>query len=236
MEPRDLSAFEERIGYRFTNGELLREALRHSSFANESEDSTIHDNERFEFLGDAVLSLVIGHLLMQRFPKVKEGDLSRMRANLVNEAQLAKMARAIDLGNYLQLGKGELQSSGHKKNSILAGSFEALTAAVFLDGGFAKSTEFIHIHFSAHIDRLQQATNQLDFKSKLQEVVQTGQGRMPEYAVVREEGPDHDKTFWVSLKVADAESLGSGKNKKAAEQEAARAMLELIDRTPRPDS
>ena len=140
------------------------------------------------------------------------------------------MARAIDLGNYLQLGKGELQSGGHKKNSILAGSFEALTASVYLDGGFNKSTEFIRTHFSPHIDRLQQATNQLDFKSKLQEEVQTGQGSMPEYAVVREDGPDHDKTFWVRLKVADVESLGSGKNKKAAEQEAARAMLEIFEK------
>lgn len=229
METRDLKILEKRIGHRFNSREPLEEALRHSSFANESTDPSLHDNERFEFLGDAVLSLVIGHLLMQRFPGVKEGDLSRMRANLVNETQLARMARAIDLGAYLQLGKGELQTGGHQKNSILAGSYEALTAAVYLDGGFAKSIDFISKHFLPLIDKLQKSTHQLDFKSKLQEVVQTRPGSMPEYSIVREEGPDHDKTFWVSLKVDDVESLGSGKSKKAAEQEAARAMLETID-------
>lgn len=228
MEPSELAPFEKRIGYRFNNSALLEEALRHSSFANEADDSMLQDNERFEFLGDAVLSLVIGHLLMQQFPEVKEGDLSRMRASLVNESQLAQMARAIDLGNYLQLGKGELQTGGHKKNSILAGSYEALVAAVYLDGGFKRSVDFISIHFLPLIDRLMQSSNQLDFKSKLQEVVQTGKGSMPEYSVVREEGPDHDKTFWVALKIDQVESLGSGKSKKAAEQEAARKMLETI--------
>ena len=220
---------ENQIGYRFNDRAPLEEALRHSSFANESADPSLNDNERLEFLGDAVLSLVIGDLLMQRFPDVREGDLSRMRANLVNETQLAKMARDIDLGTYLQLGKGEQQTGGQKKNSILAGSYEALTAAVYLDGGFAESIDFISRHFLPLIDKLQKSTNQLDFKSKLQEVVQTRQGSMPEYRVVREEGPDHDKTFWVSLQVAEFESLGSGKSKKAAEQEAAHAMLEKFE-------
>lgn len=228
MESRDLSKFEKQIGYRFSNSELLEEALRHSSFANEADDSRLQDNERFEFLGDAVLSLVIGHLLMQRFPEVKEGELSRMRANLVNETQLAKMAHAIDLGDCLQLGKGELQTGGHKKNSILAGSYEALVAAVYLDGGFKQSIDFISNHFLPHIERFLESSNQLDFKSKLQEVVQTGKGSLPIYAVIREEGPDHDKTFWVSLKVDNVDTLGSGKSKKAAEQEAARMMLEII--------
>lgn len=228
MAPTDLTPLEKQIGYRFSNCVLLEEALRHSSFANETDDSQLQDNERFEFLGDAVLSLVIGHLLMQQFPEVREGDLSRMRANLVNESQLAQMARTIDLGNYLQLGKGELQTGGNKKNSILAGSYEALVAAVYLDGGFKPSVDFISTHFQPHIDRLMQSSNQLDFKSKLQEVVQTGKGSMPEYKVVREEGPDHDKTFWVSLTVDQVDSLGSGKSKKAAEQEAARKMLDII--------
>ena len=230
MENHDLTLLEKQIGYRFKDREHLEEALRHSSFANESADPSLHDNERFEFLGDAVLSLVIGHLLMQRFPEAKEGDLSRMRANLVNESQLAKMARVIDLGAYLQLGKGEIQTGGQKKNSILAGSYEALTAAVYLDGGFAISVDFISRHFLPLIDSLQKSKSQLDFKSKLQEVVQNRRGGMPEYTIIREEGPDHDKTFWVSLKVLDHESAGTGKSKKAAEQEAARAMLEMLEK------
>ncbi len=230
MDTRDLKRIEKQIGYRFKDRETLEEALRHSSFANESADPTLNDNERFEFLGDAVLSLVIGHLLMQRFPDVKEGDLSRMRANLVNESQLAKMARTIDLGAYLQLGKGEMQTGGQKKNSILAGSYEALTAAVYLDGGFTESVDFISRHFLPLIDSLEKSKSPLDFKSKLQEVVQTRQGSMPEYSIIREEGPDHDKTFWVSLKVMDQESAGSGKSKKAAEQEAARAMLKMLEK------
>jgi ribonuclease III len=229
METRDLKTLENQIGYRFKSDGPLEEALRHSSYANESADPSLRDNERLEFLGDAVLGLVIGHLLMQRFPDLREGDLSRMRANLVNESQLATMARAIDLGAYLQLGKGELQTGGRNKNSILAGSYEALTAAVYLDGGFENSVDFARRHFLPLIDSLEQTTHQLDFKSKLQEAVQTRQGNMPEYSVIREEGPDHDKTFWVSLTVADIESLGSGKSKKAAEQAAARAMLEIIE-------
>jgi ribonuclease III len=229
MENRDLKTIEKLIGYRFQNRGTLEEALRHSSFANESADPSLRDNERLEFLGDAVLGLVIGHLLMQRFPGLREGDLSRMRANLVNESRLARVARAIDLGGFLQLGKGELQTGGRNKDSILAGSYEALTAAVYLDGGFEKSVGFVRRHFLALIDNLEQAANQLDYKSKLQEAVQTRPGNMPEYSVVREEGPDHDKTFWVSLTVADIESMGSGKSKKAAEQAAARAMLEIIE-------
>lgn len=225
---RQLSSLQEKIGYRFNRLELLEEALRHSSFANESPDSSLHDNERFEFLGDAVLSLVIGHLLMQRFPSCREGELSRMRANLVNETQLARMAREIELGCFLQLGKGELQTGGRQKSSILAGSYEALNAAVYLDGGFERSVDFIGSFFRPLIDRLRESTDQLDFKSKLQEVVQTRQGGMPEYSVVREEGPDHDKTFWTAVKVGEARSLGTGKSKKAAEQDAARVMLELF--------
>jgi ribonuclease III len=228
METHDLKTLEKQIGYRFKSDGLLEEALRHSSFANESADPSLRDNERFEFLGDAVLGLAIGHLLMQRFPDLREGDLSRMRANLVNESQLAKMARAIDLGAYLQLGKGELHTGGRNKNSILAGSYEALTAAVYLDGGFDNSVDFVGRHFLPLIDNLERTADQLDFKSKLQEAVQTRQSDMPEYSVIREEGPDHDKTFWVSLTVGDIESMGSGKSKKAAEQAAARAMLEII--------
>ena len=126
---------EQKLGYQFHSRDLLDEALRHSSYVNEQSDSALRDNERFEFLGDAVLNLIVGHILMERYPDLKEGDLSRTRANLVNETHLAIMARSIDLGAGLQLGKGEIQTNGMEKNSILSGAFEALMAAVYLDGG-----------------------------------------------------------------------------------------------------
>lgn len=229
MESKDYGTFEDRMGYRFRNSELLAEALRHSSYVNENADGGLRDNERMEFLGDAVLNLVVGHMLMQRFPDLREGDLSRMRANLVNESQLAHMAREIDLGDHLQLGKGELQTGGRNKNSILAGSYEALVASVFLDGGYAQGAAFVTAHFRPLIAGEPQAATQLDYKSKLQEVTQTSQGSMPEYEVVREEGPDHDKTFTVSVKAAGRDYRGSGKSKKAAEQEAARRALARLE-------
>jgi ribonuclease-3 len=225
MENENGAVLQDRMRYRYRNPKLLAEALRHSSFVNETPDEKLRDNERMEFLGDAVLNLIVGHMLMQRFPDLREGDLSRMRANLVNESQLAEMARSIDLGACIQLGKGELQTGGRNKNSILAGTYEALVASVYLDGGFEQSVDFISTHFQPLIERKPQTANQLDYKSKLQEAIQTGLGSMPAYEVVREEGPDHDKTFWVSVKVAGRDCRGSGKSKKAAEQEAARQAL-----------
>ncbi|MGD8883539.1 MAG: ribonuclease III domain-containing protein, partial [Desulfobacterales bacterium] len=136
MKTSDHFEIENKLEYEFRSKELLDEALRHSSFVNEQPDADLRDNERFEFLGDAVLNLIVGHILMERYPNLKEGDLSRIRANLVNESQLAIIARAIDLGAFIRLGKGEIQTHGSEKNSILAGAFEALIAAVYLDGGF----------------------------------------------------------------------------------------------------
>jgi ribonuclease III len=166
---------------------------------------------------------------MQRFPDLKEGDLSRMRANLVNESQLAEMARTIDLGAYLQLGRGEIQTNGREKNSILADSFEALIAAVYLDGGFMAAFEIIETNILPIIDHMHPEVSHHDYKSTLQELVQDNQGKMPKYSVIHEEGPDHDKTFWIALNVFDIETQGCGKSKKMAEQDAARIALELIN-------
>ena len=143
MSINDLHEIEEKLCYHFTSIDLLEEALRHSSYVNEQIDTDLRDNERLEFLGDAVLNLVIGHILMQRNPDLKEGDLSRIRANLVNEAQLARIARWVDLGSFIMLGKGEIQTQGREKNSILADTFEALLAAVYLDGGFDAAFKII---------------------------------------------------------------------------------------------
>ena len=228
MNNNDLVEIERKLGYRFHSIDILNEALRHSSFVNEQPDLDLRDNERFEFLGDAVLNLVVGHILMQRYPDLKEGDLSRMRANLVNESQLARIARSIHLGSFIRLGKGEIQTKGREKNSILADTFEALLAAVYLDGGFEAALNLIDANFSPLLEGEPTTADHHDYKSKLQELVQEKQGAMPKYRVIREEGPDHEKTFWIELTVFDIETQGSGKSKKMAEQDAARQALELL--------
>ena len=228
----DFSELERRLCYRFKNKDLLDESLRHSSFANEQPDPTLADNERFEFLGDAVLNLTIGHILMQHFPDLKEGDLSRMRANLVNETQLASIARKINVGSYIQLGKGEIQTNGREKNSILANTFEAIIAAIYLDGGFAAAFNIVLEHFSVLFDAITAPNADHDYKSRLQEIVQTTKKTVPIYTITHENGPDHDKTFWVKLEVGELQAEGVGKSKKMAEQDAARKGLEML----KPDS
>ena len=165
---------------------------------------------------------------MRRYPDMQEGELSRMRANLVNESQLAKMARSFELGAYIQLGKGEIQTLGREKNSILADTYEALAAAVYLDGGFDAAFRFIETKFLPLMDRLHSTASNYDYKSQLQEMVQVSHGAMPDYKIIREDGPDHDKTFCVELNVLDIKTQGTGKNKKAAEQEAARKAMEIL--------
>jgi ribonuclease III len=219
----------QKLHYTFQNKAFLEEALRHSSFVNEQPDSELRDNERFEFLGDAVLNLTISHLLMQRYPDLKEGDLSRLRAALVNESRLASIARKLDLGSYLQLGKGELQTNGREKQSILADTFEAMIAAIYLDGGFDVAFNAIRHHFGKRIDSCTAPASNQDYKSRLQELVQEKLKRVPRYKVIHESGPDHDKTFSVSLTVRDLTVEGQGKSKKTAEQDAARNALEILE-------
>jgi ribonuclease-3 len=224
------AALETRIKYRFRNAGLLEEAMRHSSYVNEFHEPGMRDNERLEFLGDAVLNLAAGHLLLERFPGTREGDISRMRASLVNEVQLAAVSRSLGLGEFIRLGKGEARTGGQTKTSILAGALEALMAAVYLDGGFESAFELAERHFEPLIRRLDAADGNTDFKSRLQEWIQAQArpGDMPGYAVIRDEGPDHDKTFWVKLTVSGIETEGVGKSKKAAEQDAAAKALELL--------
>lgn len=228
MLSMESSAFMQKLGYHFTDEALISEAFRHSSYVNEQADSGLRDNERLEFLGDAVLNLVVGHLLMQRYPEMREGDLSRMRANLVNESQLAEIARTIDLGSHIVLGKGELLSNGSDKNSILADTFEAVVAAVFLDGGFNAAYRIIENHLAPLLEVIHTLSSSQDFKSRLQELIQVNQQQMPDYSVIDENGPDHDKTFCVRLKVLDLITEGRGKSKKQAEQDAARNALNIL--------
>ncbi|MBW2741075.1 MAG: ribonuclease III [Deltaproteobacteria bacterium] len=224
----NLSEFEQKILYKFNKISILEEALSHSSFVNEQDDANIKDNECFEFLGDAVLNLVVGHILMQRYPDLNEGDLSRMRAGLVNESQLATIARAIDLGSFLKLGRGEIQTNGCEKNSILADTFEAVIAAVYIDGGFDEAFKMIEKHFSDLFNSIGASLDNHDYKSRIQELVQENYKITPQYRMLQESGPDHDKTFNVQLDVREVRTEGTGKSKKMAEQDAARKALEIL--------
>ena len=228
--PSDLSPFEKNLKYRFKNPGLLEEALRHSSFVNEQAESGMRDNERLEFLGDAVLNLTVGHILMDRYPYLKEGDLSRTRAGLVNETQLAEIARKIDLGVFVRLGKGERQTDGMQKNSILANTLEAVIAAIYLDGGLDAVFDVIDTHFSMLSEPVVPQTTHLDYKSRLQELIQTMKGEIPLYDVIDESGPDHDKTFSVQLTVRGVSTKGVGKSKKLAELDAAQKAFELLEK------
>lgn len=224
----DLKKLQQELLYEFKNTDILSQALRHSSFVNENLELDIQDNERLEFLGDAVLNLVVGHVLMKRYPELNEGDLSKVRAGLVNESQLASIAEQMDLGLYIQLGKGEIQTKGWEKKSILANTFEALIAAVYLDGGFDAAFNIIDGRFSPLFDDVVTSPANQDYKSQVQELVQMKRQEMPVYTVVHENGPDHNKTFRVRLEVGEMQAEGAGKSKKAAEQEAARKGLELL--------
>jgi len=230
MTTFQLTTIEERIQYAFDDKQLLEEALRHASYVNESGRDDWSDNERLEFLGDAVLNLVISHILMQRHPGLNEGDLSRLRANLVNESKLAEVARGLGLGDFLKLGKGEIQTLGREKNSILADSFEALLAAVYLDGGLDTVSRIIELRMMPIIDQAGTMSQQHDHKSRLQELVQAERGCIPTYELTRENGPDHDKTFWVRLRAHDVTTEGVGKSKKGAEQDAARKALDIFQK------
>jgi ribonuclease-3 len=220
---------QETLRYQFTNPILLEEALRHSSYVNEQPDADLRDNERLEFLGDAVLNLVIGHLLMQTYPQMREGDLSRIRANLVNETQLSEIARSLELGPHLLLGKGEIQSNGQEKNSLLANAFEAVMAAIYLDSGLAAASAVVQHLFNDLVESAPTATSGQDYKSRLQEAVQSTIKEIPQYRVVDECGPDHEKTFTVAMSVGTIQTQGMGRSKKAAEQDAARKGLELLE-------
>lgn len=229
MSEQELSSLEDELGYQFKNIGLFREALQHSSYVNEQRDLDLQDNERLEFLGDAVLDLVITHILMEQFPKTREGDLSRMRATIVNESQLSLVAQRLNLGQHLLLGRGEAQSNGQEKKSILADALEAVIAAVYLDGGLQAGFEVIGRQFSEMISHVRDRLAEEDFKSRLQELVQVQFKRIPDYKIVAESGPDHDKTFEVRLSIGNSLTThGTGKSKKAAEQAAAEVAIEKL--------
>ncbi|MBW2108651.1 MAG: ribonuclease III [Deltaproteobacteria bacterium] len=229
MTLQSLELLETALGHLFRDKALLQQAMHHSSFVNEQHNPLLNDNERLEFLGDAVLDLVVSHILMDHFPNSREGDLSRMRAAIVNETQLASIAQRLRIGDYIRLGKGETLSHGEQKASILADAFEAVMAAVYLDGGLAAAFGVVRRHFSEIIASINEKIAAEDFKSQLQELVQARYKTIPCYRVIKESGPDHDKTFEVRLTVADRlTAWGTGKSKKAAEQDAASEALRKL--------
>jgi ribonuclease-3 len=222
-----LSDIQQRIGHTFKNTELLERALTHKSYANENRVS--YHNERMEFLGDAVLSLVISEYLMKTWPDSTEGDLSRLRAAVVSEPALAAVSRDIGLGNHLLLGKGEDQTGGRNKDSLLADCLEALIAAVYLDAG-KDAAESLIIHlFEETIKKTSASGGSLDYKTALQELCQEQLKQLPEYRIVSETGPDHQKQFamevWIKGQLSGS---GTGKSKKEAEQRAAKEALEKL--------
>jgi ribonuclease-3 len=226
-------ALESRLGYRFRDRDLLECALTHRSRANEDETGVVRDNESLEFLGDSVLGFLIAERLYLSFPQSDEGHKSKMKASLVSTTALARLARRLDLGEYLVLGRGEEKTGGRKKRALLADGYEALVAAVYLDGGIEAARDFIAREFGGLLSGQTSASlSEGDHKSRLQEYVQARDRPLPEYHVVAESGPDHRKVFQVDVSVAGAVvASASGRKKKEAEQEAARlALASLQDR------
>ena len=218
---------EEAIGYRFRNITLLQNALTHSSYANERWHNSLMSNERLEFLGDSILGMLVAEYLYRNFPDRPEGELTRMRADMVCEKTLAAVANRIGLGKHLMLGNGEEQGGGRSRNSILADAVESVIAASFLDGGMEAALQFIQkfILVEVPVTKLHNA----DYKTALQELVQQKKNQVLSYTLVGESGPDHDKCFDVEVKLnGKVVGVGSGSSKKRAEQDAARAAIEAL--------
>ncbi len=229
VNKEQLSLLEKTLGYRFTDLRLLQKALVHSSYAFERTQGK-NDNENLEFLGDAVLDLVIGHVLYYRYPRMREGELTKLRSSLVNEQHLAKMARALNLGAYLALGKGEDASHGRAKSSILSCAYEAVVGAVFEDGGYETVREVVERFFLPEIEGKKEELLLADAKSRLQESLQEKYNEAPTYRVDAEEGPSHQKLFTIAVCFRE-QVLGTGQagSKKEAEQRAATEALQLLE-------
>jgi ribonuclease-3 len=223
---KELVKFQRELRVKFRRIDLLEEALSHSSFVNELPEEKLPHNEKLEFLGDAVLELIVSHELFNEYPEYFEGELTKLRAAVVRKTTLAKVAKALDIGPHILLGKGEEQGGGRKRNALLADALEAIIGALYLDGGLDKAREFILHHFADEIERLDQDHHKMDYKSILQEITQSRFQTLPRYSIVSETGPPHDRTYEVSLTIAkEPYGTGKGRNKKEAQQKAARAAL-----------
>jgi ribonuclease-3 len=229
QEPSPYAILEEKLAYRFREAVLVETALTHRSWMNETQDGDRTDNERLEFLGDAVLALVSSDLLMRRFPEQPEGELSKARAAIVNEAGLARIAETLTLGQWIFLGRGEEQAGGRQKRSLLANAFEALLGAVYLDGGFEAAFGVAARLIEPILADVPTVASK-DFKSRLQELAQARLQLAPAYTVLSETGPDHAKTFEVAILIGDKEyGRAFGRSKKEAQQNAAEQALALME-------
>ena len=225
----DLAAFQKILGVSFKHPPLLEQALVHSSYINENPHLTPTSNERLEFLGDAVLGLVITERLYHNLPSFTEGEMTKLRADLVRQGTLARAARTIRLGDFLYLGRGEEASGGRHKPVNLAGGLEAVIAAIFLDQGSVAAKKFILKLLKEELEKAVTQGGEADYKSQLQEFIQAREQQTPAYYVVEAKGPDHDRRFTVEAKVGDTVlGRGTGKSKQAAEPEAARSALEQL--------
>ena len=223
-----MTALEERLGYSFRNRALLETALTHSSYANENRASGIVCNERLEFLGDSVLGVTVADFLYRHFPDMPEGRMTRLRAELVCEQSLHRVALELHQGDYLRLGKGEEHNGGRKRASILSDAVEAVIAAMYLDAGMETAAGFIHRCLLDDVRAIETPTF-TDYKTSLQELVQRHSGQVLSYELVGEEGPDHAKTFRVQVCLnGDPIGRGIGRTKKEAEQAAAANALEAL--------
>ena len=222
-----MQTLEEKLGYHFQNIALLENALTHSSYANEHKAAGLESNERLEFLGDSVLGMVVADYLYRNCPTLPEGDLTRLRAGLVCEGNLVVVAKELDLGSYLKLGKGEELGGGRHRPSIQADAVESVLAAVYLDGGISAARRLIQHFILDHISRVHDASK--DHKTALQELVQRKTGQDLSYELVGETGPDHAKTFRMEVLLnGEAIGTGEGRSKKEAEQNAAAAAIQAL--------
>lgn len=232
LEQQIMKDLEQSIGYSFQYPELIKIALTHSSYSNEHKGNRFFCkcNERLEFLGDSVLSLIISQYLYLHYPDMPEGDLTKIRAGVVCEKTLSKLAKKIKLGRFLFLGKGEERSQGRERSSILADAFEALLGALYLDGGFEAASAFLMPYMETEIDLfLSDKGNVHDYKTLLQQIIQQEQGEILEYVLVEESGPDHAKHFKMEARLnSNVIGVGEGVSKREAEQMAAKEALVLF--------
>lgn len=234
MSPAErLAALEARLLVELGDRALAHVALTHKSYCNEHRDEDCQDNERLEFLGDAVVDLAISHRLMERFPAASEGELSKLRALIVNEEALAKIARKIGLGDLLLLGRGEELTGGREKSSVLADALEAVLGAIYKSGGMDRAMELVDRFFSDILDGVAVGRAGQDYKTRLQEDVQNRLRVSPRYRVVSESGPDHEKIFEVEVTIgAEIFARSTGRSKKEAEQAAAQKTLAMFHEGP----
>ena len=227
----ELSRLQKTLGYSFKEIKLLNKALTHKSYVNETGEDLKH-NERFEFLGDSVLDLMVSEYMVLKYSDYKEGVLSKIRAGVVNESCLAKLALNMDLGTYLLLGRGEEMSGGRKKASLLANAYEALAGAIYFDSSLETSAKILLPGIKNEITRFIETPESRDYKSDLQEYTQNKMVCIPVYKVIREVGPDHEKQFEVGVSVKDTDvGKGMGRSKKEAEQAAAKVALDTYLKT-----